>query len=572
MGGLAVVAVVVLGALSGARAGVFAALAGLVPAVLWQAAANRRSTTATRNDLLDVARGTLAPPGPAETKGMSGGVARYLRPEEAVVEFWPRPELGALRDWLVSDRPVNVQLVTGEGGAGKTRLALQLAREASEGHGFRCYWAQRGAESQTVTAVRESISPVLIVIDYAETFPEVSGLLDQLMAAPLPGEPPTLVRVLLLARSAGEWWDELIAGGSTRLGEALAAVSPLALRGITEPTRQRELFEQAAIAFAARLNKPRPNDPRPPTFGPDAVFLVVHAAALVSVLDEQTADGPGQPGDADSVIDRLLIHEARYWQQSQTQYGLRLGPTVTRRVVAAGTLVGADDESAAVRMLSVIDDLADAGVRGRTARWLHDLYPVTGSDRNPAQWIGKLRPDLVAEHLVTSVFTEQPALVRDLPSVIPEHRTGVVMGWIARQMDSILAQATPDELMMAIRAKNPEWLQSFESAASDNNQRFKAAADEFGMDYSAQASHGLPAWLRIAFSETIFTWGTGNGRTCQHDPVITSFNPVVSAAWKRYMVVCPECTHLLTVPGGKGSREDNEGYSGRPVEVKANYR
>ena len=23
------------------------------------------------------------------------------------------------------------------------------------------------------------------------------------------------------------------------------------------------------------------------------------------------------------------------------------------------------------------------------------------------------------------------------------------------------------------------------------------------------------------------------------------------------MVVCPECTHMLTVPGGKGSQEDN---------------
>lgn len=557
IGGLAVAAAVVLGALAAAWAGALAALAGLASTVLWQAAANRRSTLAARTGLLDEARVTLAPPGPAEAAGVPGGVARYLRPEEAVVGFWPRPELGALRDWLVSDRLADVQLVTGEGGAGKTRLALQLAREATEEYGFRCYWAQHGTDSQTVTAVRQDTSPVLIVIDYAETFPEISELLAQLTAVPLPGELSPLVRVLLLARSAGEWWDQLVAGCNTRLGEALAAMSPLALGAITEPTRQREVFEQAAMAFAARLGRPRPSGSRPPTFRADAVILVVHAAALVSVLDDHLPDGTDQAGDAAAVIGRLLLHEARYWQQSQTQYGLSLGPTLTRRVVAAGTLAGADDESSAIQMLSAIDDLADAGVRGRAARWLHDLYPVTGPDRNPAEWIGSLRPELVAEHLVASVFSEQPALARALPAVLPEYRTGRVMRFLARQLDSMLSQATPEELITAARAKYPALLQSFESATRDNNQRLDAAAEKLGMSFSPPPSHGLPAWLRISFNETLLTWGTGRGRTCYHDPLITNLKPVVSAAWKRYMVVCPECTHLLTVTGGKGSQEDN---------------
>jgi hypothetical protein len=405
--------------------------------------------------------------------------------------------------------------------------------------------------------VRQDISPVLVVIDYAETFDGLPGLLAQLAAAPLPGEPSPLVRVLLLARSAGEWWHQLIAGCSTRLGEALAAVSPLALGAITEPTRQREVFEQATTAFAARLGKPRPSGSQPPAFRPDAVILVIHAAALVSVLDDLPPDGTDQAGDAAAVIDRLLLHEARYWQQSQTNYGLSLGPAVTRRVVAVGTLVGADDESSAFQMLSAIDDLGDAGVRGRAARWLHDLYPDTGPDRDPAEWIGPLRPDLVAEHLVTSVFSEQPALVRALPAVLPEYRTGRVMRWVARGMDSILSQATPEELAMAVRTWRPALFQSFEAAARDTNQRLDAAAEKLGMSFSPPPSHGLPAWLRISFSETLLTWGTGSGRTCKHDPLMTSFKPVVSAAWKRYMVVCPECTHLLTVPGGKGSQEDN---------------
>jgi hypothetical protein len=557
IGGLAVAAAIVLGALAAAWAGVLAALAGLVPAVLWQAAANRRSTLAARTGILDEAQVALAPPGPAEAEGVPGGVARYLRPEEAVVDFWPRPELGVLRDWLVSDRRADVQLVTGEGGAGKTRLALQLAREATEEYGFRCYWAQHGTGSQTVTAVRQDTSPVLIVIDYAETFPETPGLLAQLAAAPLPSEPSPLVRVLLLARSAGEWWDQLVAGCGTRLGEALAAMSPLALGTVTEPTRQREVFEQAVTAFAARLGGPRPSGSRPPAFEPDAVILVVHAAALVSVLDDHPPDGTEQAGDAAAVIGRLLLHEARYWQQSQTPYWLSLGPALTRRVVAVGTLAGADDESSAVQMLSAIDDLGDAGVRGRAARWLHDLYPGIGPRQEPAEWIGRLRPDLVAEHLVTSVFEEQPALPRALTAVLPPHRAGRVMRILARQLDSILSQANPDEMLMALRelrAERPAWSQSFDYAARDTYERW-GAAEELGMGSFSRASHGLPAWLRISFMETFLTWGSGRGSTCRHAPLMTHPKPVISAAWKRWLVVCPECTHMLKVR--KGSQEDN---------------
>lgn len=66
------------------------------------------------------------------------------------------------------------------------------------------------------------------------------------------------------------------------------------------------------------------------------------------------------------MIDRLLWHEARYWEHSQARYGLSpgLGATVTRRVVAAGTLVGADDEESAVTLLAAIGDLAEPAADG----------------------------------------------------------------------------------------------------------------------------------------------------------------------------------------------------------------
>ena len=56
-------------------------------------------------------------------------VARYLRPEEAVVPFRDRRELAELLAWCTGGGHAGVRLVTGDGGAGKTRLALRLGQE-----------------------------------------------------------------------------------------------------------------------------------------------------------------------------------------------------------------------------------------------------------------------------------------------------------------------------------------------------------------------------------------------------------------------------------------------------------
>ena len=83
---------------------------------------------------------------------MTGGVARYLRPENAVVGFWPRRGLRALREWAFSTLGADIGLVTGEGGAGKTRLALQLGQELKAEFGWRSYWVPSGEEASAADA------------------------------------------------------------------------------------------------------------------------------------------------------------------------------------------------------------------------------------------------------------------------------------------------------------------------------------------------------------------------------------------------------------------------------------
>ena len=135
-----------LGVLAGGWAGVLAAFAGLIPAVLWQIAIDRRRRDNDQAELLEDAARRLVPP------GMTGGVARYLRPENAVVGFWPRRGLRALREWAFSTLGADIGLVTGEGGAGKTRLALQLGQELKAEFGWRSYWVPSGEEASAADA------------------------------------------------------------------------------------------------------------------------------------------------------------------------------------------------------------------------------------------------------------------------------------------------------------------------------------------------------------------------------------------------------------------------------------
>jgi DsbC/DsbD-like thiol-disulfide interchange protein len=94
-------------------------------------------------------------------------VTRYLRLEAAIVTFWRRPQLATLHGWAASSLCPDVQLVIGEGGAGKTRLALQLAQELREQPGWRSYWVPAGDEASAAAIACQGEIPVLLILDYA---------------------------------------------------------------------------------------------------------------------------------------------------------------------------------------------------------------------------------------------------------------------------------------------------------------------------------------------------------------------------------------------------------------------
>ena len=334
-------------------------------------------------------------------------IAGLLRPQAQVVPFRPRPELGELRGWCRAPGHIAVRLVTGEGGAGKTRLATQLARDM-EDDGWQVLWVPPGVEPGAVGAARRDGRPALLLVDEADARTTVVRLLTE-VAADVDG--PDL-RVMLLARSAGDWWYELVIGTGSRVGDLLTAAPPIQLGPLARGTAQEEVFDAAVAEFAAKLNVTRPAATLTLS-DPDAVVLVVHTAALSAVLDHIAPASGEQPRSSTKVLDSLLRREARYGAQAADARGLDLDAARQRRAVAAACLIGADSEPAAVRLLRRIPGLVEtAEQRGQVARWLHDLYPGPATaDRDVSEWLGSMRPDRAAEQLVVGELTNDPRLI-----------------------------------------------------------------------------------------------------------------------------------------------------------------
>jgi hypothetical protein len=364
---------------------------------LARAAASRcRPFTSALEQIRPEADDVLTSPEPRGPRDASSPGA-LLRADYGVVPFHGRDEeIEDLYAWCVEGEPIQIRLYTGPGGMGKTRLALEICahlRDEGWKAGFLDPRLSRPVEETWPLLLRGG-KPVLMVRDYAELRTERLAPLLHKMARhrDLP------VRLLLLSRTAGDWWGylkregdgvgELIRGRATRH----LSLGPLAL---TLPER-RESLETAARAFAAKLDKPVPGR-LPKDLEADYFdrVLLLHTTALAAIEGVRLKSEEGEDGILDYILDR----ERRFWQERLRTR--ELPPSFFRglgQVMAIVTLEGGVASEG--RALEIFESLTFFGGRPRdllveAAYLLHECYP------GPAGlWIEPVQPDLLGEHLV----------------------------------------------------------------------------------------------------------------------------------------------------------------------------
>ncbi|MFF7976841.1 tetratricopeptide repeat protein [Streptomyces sp. NPDC007905] len=370
--------------------------------------------------------------------------AALLEPCHTVVPFRGRQELlTELQRWC-AEPGLDVRLVHGVGGQGKTRLALELSTRLADERSA-VVWLKSEARAEAMAMLGDTAVPLLVVLDYAETRVEqLTALLTTLVARPV----PVPLKVLLLARTADDdWWQPARrANSSTRDlfdGMVQVPLPPL------EPLRQgraeayRDAVEHLAQALPSVYGQEHHPWPEVAATVTDALrrqfgrldgpgvdtALTLHMTALADLLDEAVrvasarSEATPEPvtgarptlaaGRATMCVEqRLLDHESEYWERAAGQHlPGNLDKETREDALAAAFLCGADTRHQAESLLGRISYLHHHGRACHRAltRWIAALYPPRDGKAS-----GSMRPDRLAEYFVGKRLTQNPDLAQDL--------------------------------------------------------------------------------------------------------------------------------------------------------------
>lgn len=352
---------------------------------------------------------------PAEPQSSAG----LLRADVETVRFRGRHDLlEELHTWCTRQGLFAVRLLTGAGGQGKSRLGRELGRHmAREGWAVLHLAAWRpDTTREAYKIVRELRVPLLIVVDYAES------RTDQLtaLAHSLVRRRTEKVRLLLLARTKGDWLEIVAASGP---GLELFQLSTIehtelpALSGADGELDTEQAFTDAVLGLAERLptlDGHRQIDwpaaverVRRPRMSPVRytnileVQMTALALLLAAAYPDTASTQAHAPGGAEDV---LLLHERRYWTGMAQTHALVLEPPVSAGLVAIATLctaAGPEEIGPVKAGLWLLSERHSGELMALVARWLHDLYPA-----RHMYW-GSLQPDRLSERLVGRAVVER---------------------------------------------------------------------------------------------------------------------------------------------------------------------
>jgi len=317
-------------------------------------------------------------------------------------------ELDKLVAWCVKPERMGVRIYKGEGGIGKTRLAIELCRRLAAlpkgcwttGFAVLDNFPKASVPWKSLDNLQK---PLLVVVDYAgeeEKTRMVSQLLLHAAKCPAPK-----LRLLFLERD-DHWLDRLHENPAAREilhgpllsragNEDVHSLPPVA----NTSTERAESLRFAIRTFAGKLSlktPPMPEVDLKARFYESVLFL--HMRALLTLFG-------GEARTKDAILRQMLARERDYWKKRLTAVGLSpsLLPVVEAAVARISEQNGVSDRKNGLKLFSKITLCRDQSevVREQLFRVLRECYPAGPSG------IGPLQPDELKLFLI-SRFIDEP--------------------------------------------------------------------------------------------------------------------------------------------------------------------
>ncbi|WP_194963268.1 tetratricopeptide repeat protein, partial [Streptomyces violaceus] len=411
-----------------------------------------------------------------------------LRAEHAVVPFQARDELTILTHWchtVATGAYTGVTVVHGVGGAGKTRLALELAHQLATRHGwYTGYLREHPTGRDWLGTV---VSPTLIVLDYADArTADAEHLLTILKRRTDRGAAPAIV--VMTARAVDGQWLTALQKAWNRDGHLVRESAPLHLP--PEHPAGAALFRRAARAFHHGSDHDLDLEAADRAAPTDWTTLDYVLLALLA------ARSPGRlPTTREDLYEEVLTHERTYWAQTYRK-NARLGREadapldVLNRAVASLTLRAPTTRKEIHAALSAVEELSGEAQWRETIRTTLTTCLQPGPDEPLV-----MRPDPIADHLTLHQLHDDEDL---LPGILDGLDDDGLLAAL-RQLNRA-AMAAPDSATRMVRGwvggGADRWKPVLQVAAEQGGTALTALhqliADEPAVPWLDDLSHAIP--------------------------------------------------------------------------------